>query len=464
MEVTHRQSQLILALVSSVVFFAVVGATMLNIALPLIGADFGVTEGTYGWVVSGYALAFGIFNAVHGRLGDVLGMRRLYLAGVLMFGGGSAVVAASPTIEFTIVVRILQGAGAAALPVLGSAMVARVVPVERRGAAMGVILTAVGVAATIGPVLGGGIVQVVGWRWVFGFTALVVLAFPLGWVWLPRELDARASPSFDIVGATLLSVAVAMAMYGFEVMLEVGLGAELAGLLVGSSLLLAAFWYWIGRTPVPFVSRRLLTNRRYVATALVAALVHATRFGTVILVPIFLTNVEELEPVVIGLVMVPGAVAIAVLSTRAGRWADRAGARQPVMAGTAFIVLANLVTAFSTGTSVLGVALGMFIYGIGFAFCQSPMTSAISQLVPREEAGVGMGMFMMIFFVGGAFGTALSVTVVELQPVHAVSWLGVSLGLGARYSNALLALTGLAVFATLLARQIPGDAGRTTSS
>jgi EmrB/QacA subfamily drug resistance transporter len=428
---------------------------MINIALPYIGKDFGVSEGTYGWIVTGYSLAFGIFNAIDGRLADVLGMKRLYMIGILIFGVTSATIAFSPTIDFAIALRFVQGAGAAALPVLGSSIIAKLIPADERGAAMGVILSVVGVAASIGPFLGGFLVQVFGWRFVFAFTSVVLAAIPFAWKLLPDELDDTPSPSFDIPGAILLSAAVALGMYGFEIVEEGGFGRNLYLCLAGSLILAGAFFWWIKTTDKPFAEPELFTNARYMATTFIAFLTNATRFGTIVLVPIFLTEVNGLEPIWIGVVLFPGALAIAVLSTRSGKLADKVGPRLPVGIGAVCLVLGNLITAYYTGPSPIGVAVGMGLYGVGFAGIQSPLVSAASQLVPERMTGVGMGIFMMIFFIGGAFGTALSVTTVELQAADAASWLGLSLQGGERYSNGILVLTGLAVLSVLLVPVLP---------
>ena len=445
----------ILALLASVVFIAVVNGTMINIALPWIGKDFGVTEGTYGWVVTGYALSFGIFNAIDGRLADVLGMKRMYITGLVVFGIGAAVVSMSPSIEFAIAMRVLQGAGAAALPVLGSSIIARIVPGEERGAAMGVIMSTVGVAASIGPFLGGFLVEIGGWRFVFGVTAIVLLAVPVAWKLLPAELDERTSAGFDTFGALLLSAAVVVGMYGFEIVEEVGFGSDLWTCLAIAAALGGAFYAWIHKAPHPFAEPELFGNLRYLATVSIAFLVNATRFGTVVLVPIFLTNVNEMDPIWIGGVLFPGAVAIAVLSRRAGALTDRYGPQRPVAFGTLCIVAGNLVTAYYAGGSPIGVAAGMALYGIGFAFIQSPLVAATSQIVPKRMTGVGLGIYMMVFFVGGAFGTALSVITVELQDKLSPSWLGFELGAGAPYSNGILVLTGLAILAVLLVPLLP---------
>lgn len=445
-EESLEHSRWLLPLLSSVVFMAVVSGTMINVGLPYIGTDFGVSEGTYGWIVTGYTLTFGIFSAINGRLADVFGIKNLYLVGVFLFGTTSLVVAMSPNIETAIALRLFQGAGAAAMPVLGSTIIARVYPSHERGKAMGVILSVVGVAASIGPFLGGILVQLFDWRAIFVFTGLVLPAIFGGMRWIPERLNERAKAGFDFVGATLLGVAVALTMYGFEI-LENAHGISQA-LVVNLGVALAfhvAFFVWIHRARSPFVTPEVLLNLRYLAVAFVAFLSNATRFGSIVLVPIFLSEVNHVEPAMVGAVLLPGAVAIALLSTKAGAAADRFGPRAPVAFGMSFIVFGNLVTAYFAGGSLLGVAVGMGLYGVGFAMIQTPCVSAVSQIVPKSQIGVGTGMFMMIFFIGGAVGVATSMTALEFQAVDAVSWLGLELGAGARFSNALLLLTVMAL-------------------
>lgn len=445
----------VLALLAAVVFTAVVNGTMVNIALPYIGQDFNVSEGTYGWIVTGYSLTFGIFNAIDGRLADVVGMKRLYMFGLLIFGIGSLAVALSPSIEVAIGLRLAQGAGAAALPVLGSSIIARIVAADRRGAAMGVIMSTVGVAASIGPFLGGILVQFGGWRLCLAASSVVLLAIPFAWRLLPSTLDETEARHFDFIGAALLAGSVSVGMYGFTVLENEGFGLALVLCEVVAVLFAIAFGWWIRRAREPFAHPQLFTNVRYLATSFIAFVCNATRFGTVVLVPIVLTVVHKEEPLMIGLVLFPGALAIAFLSRRAGKLADRFGPRRPVAVGTIFILLGNLVAAVFTGTSALGISVGMLLYGIGFANIHTPLVSTVPQLVPSSRIGVGMGMFMMIFFVGGAFGTAVSVMAVELQAVDATSWLGLDLGLGARYSNGILVLNVLALLGIFLVRLLP---------
>mgnify|MGYP000229891940 FL=1 len=452
----------ILILLGTVVFIAVVNGTMINVALPHIGRDFGVSEGTYGWLVTGYTLTFGIFSAINGRLADMLGKKRLYMFGILMLGLNSLAVAASPYIELAIALRFLQGAGAAALPVLGTSIIKEIVSPQQQGKAVGYILSTVGVAASIGPFLGGVIVQFAHWRVVFMITGLVLVMFPLALKVLPESLNEVDGKNFDWVGALLLSAGIGALLYGFE-MLEnravLWMFLTTIGVGVGS---LVAFGFWIMRKDNPFAHPATFKRTKYLASCVAAATTNAARFGTVVLTPIFLTEINHLEPLGVGAVLFPGAVMIALLSARAGNWADRVGARMPVVVGMIAMILGALVSAVYAGGSPIGVGVGMTLFGVGFAFTQSPLVSAVNRMLPREEAGSGVGLFMMIFFVGGAAGVAASVTAIELQPPMIDGLFGLTTGARGKFTNAILMLSTLLAVGMLFAPMLPAGAEKET--
>ena len=455
---SERRTRMIVALLSAVVFVAVVSGNMINVALPFIGRHFDVGKATYGWVVTGYVLTFGIFNSIHGRLGDVFGTRRLYLAGVTVFSLTAIAVTFSPTIGTAIGFRIFQGAGAAASPVLGTAIISKILPPQRRGAAMGVIIGTVGVAASIGPFLGGLLVEFFSWRAVFLFSAINLLAVPVGIRLLPRSLDETVPQRFDKVGATLLGVGAAVLIYDFNMLSSHGLGWEFASLLIVATVMLCLFVVWIRRAEQPFVQPDLFSDKRFVASLVTVSLINATRFGTVVLVPILLIDVEHTSAITVAAVLFPGALCIAFFSQPAGRWADRIGAQRPVLLGSLSILAGILVAAVCSGISIWGVGAGMTLYGLGFSLIQTPLTSATSQILPSSQTGVGLGMFLMIFFLGGAVGVALTLTLVEVQGQGATSWIGLSSGGGAPFSNAILCLLVFPLVSLALVRRLPGPA------
>lgn len=453
----EQTARLGLILLCGVVFVAVINGNMVKVALPFIGRDFGVTEGIYGWIVTGFVLAFGVFNAVHGRLANRIGLRRLYAFGIAVLGATSLLLALSPTVFAAIGLRIIQGAGSAALPALGTVIISRLFSPDRRGEAMGWILASVGVAASIGPFLGGLLVELGGWRAVFAATSVVLFTLPAVWRLLPESLDERTDEPFDLIGALFLGGGISALLYGFTVLERFGPGIEFAALVAAGAILLLLFAHRITRVDDPFADPEIFADIRYVASCAAALLINATRYGTIVLVPIFLIEVNRISAVAVGLVLLPGAICVAVLSPYSGRVADRMGARIPVMAGTVMIIAGNITIGLTAGAHPIGPTVGMTLYGLGFAFIQSPLVSAASQILAPRLAGTGMGIFMMIFFVGGAFGVALSVTAVELQaPGTTTGWFGVVTGEGAVYSNAVFTLTALAVIALLFGPWIPG--------
>ena len=179
-----------------------------------------------------------------------------------------------------------------------------------------------------------------------------------------------------------------------------------------------------------------------------------------ILAPIFLTEINGLPPLGVGAVLFPGAVAIATLSSKAGDWADRAGPRAPVFAGLVAMIAGGVVTALFAGGSPWGVGAGLTLFGVGFAFTQSPLVSTVNRIIPRGQGGGGVGVFMMIFFVGGAAGVAASVTAIELQPDELDSVLGLVSAPGGRFANAILGLTAINLAGLALCARLPGDPRR----
>ncbi len=448
----------VIALLAIVVFIAVINGTMINVALPHIGKEFEVGEGTYGWLVTGYSLTFGIFNAINGRLSDKFGKKTIYLIGLAVLGLGSLAVALTPTLSFAISVRLIQGAGAAALPVLGTSIIKQIVPEKQQGQAVGIILSTVGVAASIGPLLGSLIVQYLSWRYVFAATGISLLTVPLAYKLLPDSLNEGDDRPFDWQGATLLALGISSMLYSFELIQSQAPLWQLGALLVTSTLLLAAFGWRITRADSPFVAPSTFTRPAYLASCAVAAVSNAGRFGSVVVAPIVLTEVNQVKPLVVGAALLPGAVAIALLSSRAGRWADRHGPRQPVALGLVSMTLGSIIMAYFAGGSVWGLGAGLTLFGVGYALAQSPLVSTVNRILPKAQAGAGVGVFMMIFFVGGAAGVATCVTISDMYGMPGEALFGLIAPKGARFAIALLVLGALTLLAQIPARMLPNTA------
>jgi DHA2 family metal-tetracycline-proton antiporter-like MFS transporter len=443
----------LLPLMGIYIFLAVSNGTMVNVALPYIGAAFDASATDYGWVVSGFMLTFGVLGAVVGRLSDRFGLRRLYLLSVIAFCVLGLLNAVAPSLGALIFFRILQGAGAAAMPTLGATMLVRLTPEKDRGMMMGALGGIIGIAASVGPVLGGVLVQAGSWRLVFVVPALGLLAVPL----IPRIIpdwvdEPQNTARLDIVGAAMLVLGAASLMLFATLSRTHGLFAPIPlGLLVFGTTSLAALGWWIHNAKAPFIPPELLRNTAFVGAVMLAGLANACRFGSLVLVPIFLVDLSELSPLSVGLVLLPGALAMTAMAPLAGKLADRGFTRPMAVAGIVMIIFGCVVTAFFAGGAPGGVAGGMMLFGAGYAFVQSPMLTAATRALPDALMGTGNGLFMMGTFLGAASGALAGV--VALDWVPAVSLLLTS---GGAYTNALLALGLLAAPALLLVPLIQG--------
>jgi MFS transporter, DHA2 family, metal-tetracycline-proton antiporter len=438
------------------VFLSVMTGTMINVALPSIGRHFDVGEPTYGWIVSGYMLTFGVFSAVHGRLADLFGTRRLYLFGCVAFALGAVAAAAAPTIEVLIGLRILTGVGSAAIPALGATIVARLLPAGQRSAATGWILGTVGVGASISPFIGGLVLEWTSWRVVFLVPGISVLALPWAWWALPRSLDeVPGDTRFDVLGAGLLGLGAAGLLYATDLVESHGFDGVTLGVAATSVALLVAFALWIRHHDEPFAPPWLFREWRWVSAVAVATLGNAARFGTIVLIPIFLENVVGASPFTIGATLAPGAVVLAILSPLAGRLADRIGARWVAAPSAVLLFVACLASVWLFEAGTWGATLAMTLFGAAFAGVQSPLLGSLGDFLPQRDLGIANGMYMMIFFLGGGLGVAVAVTLVAAQPDVTASWLGLGETEAARFGNTALALGLIALLPLPLIPLLP---------
>ncbi|QIN77336.1 MFS transporter [Rubrobacter marinus] len=468
-EVPDFPFRALLAVVAFAVFVIVMNGSMTNVALPTIGDEFGATEAEAGWVITGYLLVFAVGVPLYGRLSDVYSVRRIFCVGLAGFALGSLVCAFAPSLPVLVAGRMLQAAGGAAIPALSSTSVARLLPPGRRGGALGLIVSSVGVGGAVGPVVGGIVVQFAGWHALFYGTLLLgLLLIPAALRVLP-ETSPEGGASFDLPGGLLLALTAGLALFAVTEGQPLGLSSPvLWGSCAGALLSGAAFARRITRVPAPFVSPRLLTNRAYLACSAVGFFGMLANLTSIVFVPLLLLDVNGLGAGAAGLALAPGAVAVALLSPLAGRVSDRTGPGPPIVAGILALFLSLLVlSTFGAGGSYLVVTLGMLGVGVGFAGFTSPNTNATANTLPREEIGVGLGIYQMLFFLGGGAGPAIvgSYFAARSPDARALNPFYAGTPNAAPFSDAFLLLALCALLALvaagsgLLSRRQPGDRG-----
>lgn len=402
-------TRLFLLVVIAAVFIAVLNTSMVNVVAPVIAEEFGASEGQVGWVITGYLLVYAVGIPLYGRVSDLFSLRTTFTLGLLTFAVGSLLCALAPSLLFLVFGRVVQAAGGASIPALASASVARLLPPGERGTALGLIVSSVGIGAAVGPVVGGLVDSIFGWQALFYGTLLLTLLLIFGaWFVLPHTTPT-GEHWFDLPGGILFGLAAGLFLFGITQGQAAGFASATSwGSFAGSAAAAVGFAWRIRSAAHPFASPALFKNRAYMTAVLIGFFIMLTNVACLVSVPLLIAQVNGLPSETAGLVLAPGAVAVAILSPISGRLSDRAGVRVPILLGIALMLLSVLfLSTFAAGASPLVVAIGMLGLGAGFACVNSPTTNAAASALPPSEVGVGLGIQQGIFFLGGGTGPAI---------------------------------------------------------
>lgn len=451
-------TRLFLAVITPAVFVSVLMASMINVLIPLIRAEFGASAAQVGWVITGYALTYAIGIPLYGRASDFFGVRRVFSVGVLGFAAGGLICALAPSLTVLVLGRVVQGIGGAALPAAAFAAVAKVLPAGERGTAFGIIASSVGIGTAVGPVVGGAVGGLAGWRLLFYVSLVMMVLIPFALRVLPGG-GSEEEQRFDLTGGILLGAGAGLFLFGITQGQVAGFAFVSSwGSFLGAALAAAGFVWRINGVSHPFVSPALFKNRAYVAAVIVGFCAQLVNVSVLVLVPLLVVEVNGFSPGAAGLVLTPGAVALAILSPLTGRISDRIGVRAPILAGLSLMALSTLfISTFAAGASALLVAAGVLGAGAGFAFIVSPANNAAANALPGEEAGAGLGIFQGTFFLGAGTGSALIGALLAAQREGGSGALNPFYALDAApFSDAFLAMAVAVIIAVVAALGLRG--------
>jgi EmrB/QacA subfamily drug resistance transporter len=366
---------------------AMLDATVVNIALPAIGRDLGAGVTGLQWTLSGYTLALASLILLGGSLGDRLGRRRVFVWGTVWFAAASVLCGLAPSIEVLIAARLLQGVGAALLTPGSLALISASIKAEDRGAAIGLWSGLGGVASAVGPLLGGWLVDAVGWRSVFLIN--IPLAVVVVWVaakHVPESRDPHVSGRLDVPGAVTVAAALGLLTYG---LIEshtptLAMGVVAAGVFVMIER----------RSHDPLVPPSLFASRVFLATNLVTFAVYAALGGVFFLLVLQLQFAVGYSPIAAGVATLPITALMLVLSARAGRIAGRIGPRIPMTVGPLLAAL-GLLLMLRVGpgsTYATDILPAVVVFGLGLSALVAPLTGAVLGAVSTDRAGIASGV------------------------------------------------------------------------
>jgi EmrB/QacA subfamily drug resistance transporter len=371
-------------------------ATVVNVALPEIGADLGADVAGLQWIINGYLLTLAALILLGGSLGDRYGRRRVFTIGVIWFTAASVLCAVAPNAEILIAARVVQGVGGALLTPGSLAIIEAAFHPDDRGRAIGAWSALGGIAAAIGPLIGGWLIEAVSWRAIF------FINVPLGAVvvWtaarhVPETRDPTISGRLDFLGSALASLALAGLTFTLIQAPEDGFDSPmvLTALIVG--LVSAVGFVWAERrSPEPMLPLSIFDSRQFSSANVVTFVVYAAMGGVFFLLVVFLQVALGYSPIAAGAASLPITALMLALSPRAGALAQRIGPRLPLTLGPIVIAIGMLMMrGIDPGDSYLGSVLPpVVVFGLGLTLVVAPITATVLAAADERHAGVASGV------------------------------------------------------------------------
>ncbi len=397
----------------SSLFLGSLDSTAVTVALPDLQADLGLDVATLQWVVTIAALARGALLFPAGVLADRFGPRRMFALGTAIFAGASAVCAASPSVGLLLAARAVQGAGGALMtPSSIALLVVTFTEPRARAQALGFWSASAGVATAIGPLVGGALVTVAGWRAVFVLCLPFATLILLGIRRVPRDRPADSDADrFDITGLALLGAAMILATSALSAVARHGWATvQVLGGLAGAAVAVAGFAMVERRVRVPVLRPGTFADRRIRGAVLAAGLAYLCLAGMAFVNSLYLQQVRGLSPLQAGLMSLPLTVTTTAAAVLAGRWMGTAGPRPPVLAGLgllagSLILLAALTTPAGPLWPLL---VGYLLMGLGMGLTNPPATASAVAGLGGERSGTASAITSISRQLGTNVGVALA--------------------------------------------------------
>ncbi len=416
----ERRRWIALALLCVAQFVVVLDASIVNVALPTIGGALDFSQDDLSWVVNAYVLTFGGFLLLGGRLADLLGRRRVFMGGLILFALASLAGGFANSEGALIAARAVQGLGAA---ILSPAALSIVTTTFRDGAernkALGAWGAVAGSGGAAGVLLGGVLTEYVGWEWVLWVNVPIgIAAAALAPRLIAESRSESATRHFDVAGAISVTAGLSVLVYGLVEAPNAGWGsAQTIGLLAAAVALLAAFVAVERRSAAPLVPFRIFRLRTLTGANVIGILTGASLFSMFFFISLYMQNVLGYSAIKAGLSYLPLAVAIILAAGIASQLVTRIGFR-PVLAGGMLLIAAGLFwfgQISPDGTYVADILGPSLLAAVGLGFAFVPQTIAAVSGVGEHEAGLASGLINTSQQIGGALGLALLSTVAFTQ-------------------------------------------------
>ncbi|MGG3661311.1 MFS transporter [Bacillus gobiensis] len=401
--IQQQSREKIIRLLAFTLVISVMSATMFNIVLPEISADYHLSYSQVSWVSSAFLLIYAIGTVIYGKLADSYKLKNLLTFGLIFFALGSMIGLAFQDYWMVLLGRILQAMGAAVIPATASIIPVRYFPPESRGRALGISMTGLAIGSALGPVVAALMVSVFHWRWLFCMPLLTLFTLPYYRKYLVEEIGKKEK--IDWIGGGLLAGTIAL------LLLAITNNSLLSG--TGCLFLFVLFLVRIRSIKEPFIKPELFRNKGYSLGLIIAFLATGVGYSLPFLSPQLLSDVNHLAPGLVGFAMVPAAVATAFLGRKGGKLADVKGNSFLLYMASILLLICFVLLSSFAGISPLFIAFFLVFGNVGQSFLYIALSNSISQTLPKDQSGVGMGLLAMLNFLAGAVSAGIYSKVVD---------------------------------------------------
>ena len=442
------------------IFLGTIDGSIVNIALPTLVTDLNTSFNHVQWVLLGYLLTIATLTVSVGRLADMKGKKSIYTIGYVVFTAGSVMCGLASDIYSLIAFRVIQALGAAMIFSLGMGIITESFPREERGKALGIAGSLVSIGIVAGPTLGGLILSVASWHWIF------FVNLPIGilgtWIALRNipNIKPAGGQKFDIFGALTLGLCLLMLLIGLTWGQERGFSsAPIIALLIGSAVFLIFFIFIELHAEQPMVELGMFKSRVLTKGLVTGWIIFIAIAGLSLLMPFYLTNVIGLAPLFAGLVMSVEPILMGFIAPLAGWMSDRIGTRPIVFIGLFFMLLAYLIMhTLDENSSMIAILGSLLLIGMGMGTFNSPNNSEIMGSASRDRLGVVSSVLALTRSLGQTLGAAI---LGSIWAIHVLAYTGTIPEGGAAgapvtaqvagFQDAFLYMGGLVLIAILIA-------------
>jgi EmrB/QacA subfamily drug resistance transporter len=452
----HPKRWAILQIINMGTLISTLDVGIVNVTLPTMAEQYSVTLAQIQWVATAYLLTMVALLPFLGKISDKWDRRNIYSYGFLVFSLGSLCIAVSDGLVSLLISRCLQGIGATMIMANSQAMVRQLFPDHERGRALGMNAVVIAVGTMGGPAVGGLLLEVVSWPWLFGINVPIgIIAFVFGLRWFPQTKSNGRRGSFDFIGSILLACSASLLMLAAEGSMAEGLTNMIVVEAVIGIILLVILFIYERQIPDGILDRELFGNRNILLGNTGSFLINLAQAATLIPITFYLQIQLGLSAWMTGVLLIAQPLCMGFIAPFAGRFRDKYGAYFPITAGALLAAFSMLFVALSSQVSAVGIGLQLALFGAGMGLFHATNNAEIMSAAPDAKLSLTSSLLAMVRYLGQIAGIGIAIILVGNLGVEGENSSAVGVSMRILFGLCFVCCLVVAATARLLPRHKP---------